>query len=167
MTPPLYLCIKPGAENNRCQTFPGARSPTIPHTQVQQIRRSHYIKKPIYSFSFFFSEKGFHAQFSVVQVIFYRPIENPKSNKKTRRTLYSPHFHRAPLWWELRSCNFPNGFLEGLVFPSTTLRGWPRKGLKPSCQTANSGTGPEGTWEPGQPSDKGRIVAAHWIGNDL
>lgn len=44
---------------------------------------------------------------------------------------------------------------------------WGTERVKIPCQTASPGSRPEGTWEPGQLSYKGLIVAAHWIGNDL
>lgn len=66
-----------------------------------------------------------------------------------------------PFEENLGAVTFQTTSFYGLGFPSATLRRGPRKGLKPSCQTASSGTGPEETWEPGQPGDKGRIVAAH------
>lgn len=109
------------------------------------------LKKNSLLFSFFLPLKSFHTPFCRAQVNFYGPPHNPNPTQRAPRTL-SPGFHSdLPLWRDLKSCNFPRRFLEGLFFPATTVRGWHRKGLKPSCQTTNSGTGPEGTWEPEQP----------------
>lgn len=102
-------------------------------------------------FSFFFPQKAFTHHSPELKLTFMGPHTAPIRRKGLQGSfnLVSTgisHFDKTS-----RAVNFLRWFLQGLFLPATTVRGWHRKGLKPSCQTTNSGTGPEGTWEPEQP----------------